>query len=209
MGRREPEVEMMRSVRMVVRLVKVLKNAGIAASVLLVAGCGGWDSEGSKPQDGPRIATPLEITMPRKSACDLLSADQVPELGLQDPQPFFAAGGCAVRSGDSERVLEIDMTETGDLMSPKPLGELYGSHRTMPYLYFAPVQVRGYPAVLNSRIQQRSPLACTITVGVAETSSFEIDYWTSGAGEAPSPDACAVVQRAAEMVIDNVKAGKV
>ncbi|QUH00451.1 DUF3558 domain-containing protein [Saccharopolyspora erythraea] len=189
--------------------MKVLKNGCIVLSVLLVAGCGGWVAGGSESQSGPRIGVPLEITMPRASACDLLTGDQLPALGLQDPRPTFAAGGCAVRSGDGERSLEIDMTEDGDHVSPKPLGELYASHKTMPYLYFDPVRVRGYPAVLNSRIQQRSPFACTVTVGTATDSSFEIDYWTAGAGEATSPDACAMVQRAAETVIDNVKAGKV
>ncbi|MFD0486431.1 DUF3558 domain-containing protein [Saccharopolyspora erythraea] len=181
----------------------------VAGVVLLAAGCA--PGVGSEEQQGPRIGQPLDIRSFRgAAACGLLPDEQLPELGVDSPAPRPALPGCGRKNPEGTRLITIAVSRGPAALGSQPLSRLSEDHARMreSFRYFDPTSAAGYPAVFQSSVKPRTPGQCAITVGVADDSSFEVEYVMS---EVPpgSPDACAVVQRAAEMVIDNVKAGKV
>jgi hypothetical protein len=72
--------------------------------------------------------------------------------------------------------------------------------------YFEPLSpIQGYPAVLYSQSDDRADGACTLAVGVSDTLDYSVSVEITH--PASRTASCETVEKAADMVITNLKAG--
>ncbi|WP_344422952.1 DUF3558 domain-containing protein [Amycolatopsis minnesotensis] len=188
--------------------------AALAAGALL-AGCSGTggnsgstSAPASSPQasapagDVPRVPSPLPVDKLTSTPCSALSEGQLSQIGIAQPTPGQGAGGpqCVWTSTASDL---NHLTISPVTANKNGLSDFYATKARN--VYFEPTRINGYPAVFADTDDGRAMGSCGLWVGV--TDQLVVDVITqipSGANKAKS---CDFAQRAATLMIDNLKGG--
>jgi hypothetical protein len=178
---------------------------GLVVAVLAVlTGCStsdrppGPDSQPRFPGDVPqelRVADPKDARgIP---ACDLLTRDQLVELGLDpstaSPDRRLLGESCVWYYADGSTFASVSIST--DPTATKLPG-MYRLHHAEPG--FEILQITGHPAL---RFDLDPAVQCGLAVGVADFQNLGTDGYYD---REPRPDICAQSRRMAEMILANL-----
>jgi hypothetical protein len=212
-----------------VRLGLIKISAGIAAAVVLAAGCSdkqsgtalpatttGGDGTGTSTRTAPPTSTggapavkdPLDASRYLSQPCAILSATTLTGLKVSRPGIPDTDSPVAKTSGP-QCVWHTDDQPVGQTYgvgfltgNKNGLSDTYrGGKKAFPG-YFEPTEVNGYPAVFNDLTDDRANGSCNITVGISSSLAFR-------AGIEGSKDtgtrSCDLVKQLAVTVIQTLK----
>jgi hypothetical protein len=180
-------------------------------AVTAVAGCGtgvnsppesGLSSSAQAASPIPPVKNPRDVTALARRPCELLTAQQATQFGLDLPPRQYDAGlgdlGCAwsntTREQETIRSIRID-TFTNN----PTLEVAYNKDRNRPS--FELTEVSGYPAIV-SRTNADLPI-CDIDVKPAERQSFSLTYEAKEFDNNPQ-QSCELAKQVAAAVLMNL-----
>jgi hypothetical protein len=197
-----------------------LTALGAAAVVAVVGGCSAKSAPGSPSADGgntvsstsvsppgaaPHVANPLDTTKFQAQPCQTLNAAQVQSLGFpgatNKPDTANPLGPyCQWDSSQVAGTLAVTLVTA----NKQGLGSLYRKKKDLAVFQELP-PVDGYPAVIYGQADLRSRGTCVVSVGASDTLDFDVAV---GAPDGPmKSDPCGIAQRAAALMVENIKGG--
>lgn len=171
--------------------------AAVLSAGALAAGCG---SGGPEPPRSPipQVQTPKDVAAVAGRPCDLLTAAQAEQFGLdRPPRPLPGVVGkvdCEWRSSKADVWVYIS-TSPGK----STLEEVYDRRDSLPH--FELTQLAGYPATA-SRSDPKLPV-CDVDVKTAEGQSLTVSYDSTKLNKTPERG-CVVGKEVALEVLKNV-----
>ncbi|GGM81680.1 hypothetical protein GCM10012275_60410 [Longimycelium tulufanense] len=199
----------------------------VCAAALVVASCGGANpgspaatdhptTTSSVTSPTPRLAPPL--TQPElntesfeRDPCALLRPDQVSQFGEHKPpkrEDGITGPGC---TWDPESSLKTGVPGTSvSVTINTKSGGLEGIYqRRAKFGYFQKTEVAGYPGV-HALDDKSGPAegTCASLIGIAEDRLVVVDVFIGDRKNPQYTSACTVGDRAAGMVIENIKGAK-
>ena len=196
---------------------KVLLVVGLSA---LVAGCstavGGSPtpvtSSAASPSaagspDVPKVAHPLNTAKFEADPCAALTSAQAQQLGITaqpnaDTQDKLGPR-CTWNGADEP----AGHTVTGALLTAgSSLAKIYNLQKAGMLPYFQPVDVAGYPGVLNDNRTAQPKGRCALAVGIRDDLVYSVRVDVES--KAPDyADPCPLAQKMGELAISTMKAG--
>lgn len=180
-----------------------------AAALTVLAGCGtgGGVVPRSAPEPAPQSGFPadvpqeLRVKEPKDArgipACDLLTREQLVELGLDpataQPDSRMLAESCLWYYADGSTFASVSIST--DPTATKLPG-MYRLHHAEAG--FEILEIAGHPAL---RFDLDPSIQCGLAVGVADFQNLGTDGYFD---RRPGPDICAQSRRMAEMVLSNL-----
>jgi hypothetical protein len=199
---------------------------GGVAVCALVAGCSGSSGGNPVPTTGnqnptgssgassggddlpshgaPKVQNPLDTTAFHQQPCRVLTADQLPVLGLDAPgeqRDGVGAPECNWnnRSTGASLGMQFELANSGGLST------LY-ERRAERDLWLELPPIEGFPAVAASARDSRSQGRCTVVVGVTDSLEFSVGATLSRAKQGQI-DPCEPTQLAAKLILQTLKKG--
>jgi hypothetical protein len=150
------------------------------------------------PSPSP-LANPLNLRPYKEKPCDLVTDQQVTQLGFEVKSPIIEVDTSFCR-------IDMYRVKTSNFAS----FELYPSARPSTYARnhiegLEPISVRGYPASISraDNIDTQHIRSCALLIDVAESQGIRVNYQV-GAGDPNDP--CVPATQAAEFIVDNLTA---
>lgn len=148
----------------------------------------------------PQVTNPRDIRGRADAPCsDLLTPGQLRRIGFREvgetQQLMVGSTACNWDDRDTEQALTLVPYANRDLLAD--------TYRARLFALFQPTTVADLPAVREQ--SEPTSIACTVTVGIADTQALEVTYTQLGLlrGERPD-DPCGRGERIAEVVIGNL-----
>ena len=164
-------------------------------------------SETARGEAPPITGPELDLRRYVDKPCELLTSEQEAELGLRPGVPgesVLKAPKCdwkPVDSSDGTRFILSISTHLED-----GLNSIYRNKNN--YDYFQPAEaIEGYPAVhvnITSTVDRGD---CTVMVGVMKDLVFDVGVFVNDQNSPDYKNPCAVADKFAELVVQNLKAG--
>ncbi|TQJ03810.1 DUF3558 domain-containing protein [Amycolatopsis cihanbeyliensis] len=205
-------------------MLRSTRLAGVLGAALLLAACGGDQTEGSPSLSGsdgdtstgsaqsapsgkqgaaPRVPNPLPVDGILADPCNALSAAQLSRIGLDAPGTKRET-----RTGSECVWKSAAFQDNSVSISPMTANDngLDGIYANEPEdEYFEPTTIGGYPAVYANVIDSRSNGDCVLWVGV--TDELAVSVITQIARGPNETDPCPVNERVGTAMIEQLGRG--
>ncbi|MFD2397895.1 DUF3558 domain-containing protein [Prauserella oleivorans] len=160
-------------------------------------------SSADPASDVPRVTEPLDISVVKQDPCAALPESIAAGLNLLPGVRDSIQQGpyCKYEyDDDSGSIVNVQYEEPFS----NGLADVYARKEALGV--FEPTTVSGYPAVYADRVDSRSEGVCQLLVGMSDTEvlTFYADLRPS---TSDYPQGCAVAEKTAETVIENLKGG--
>jgi Protein of unknown function (DUF3558) len=183
----------------------------VVGAIFMLTGCGAGENtpQESSPSNPaqqaspiPQVKNPRDVAAMARRPCELLTAQQAAQFGLDFPPREYDAAlgdvGCAWSRTTRER--ETIRSVRIDTFTNNPTLEVaYNKNRGRPS--FELTNISGYPAIL-SRTNENLPI-CDIDVKPAELQSFSLSYNSKEFDNNPQ-QSCEVAKQVAAAVLMNL-----
>lgn len=152
----------------------------------------------SVPPSPPPVENPLDIAAFDQRPCELLTPEQLAELGFTEPGVEFPAfgppfDGCDWYADSSNKTLTVEPVPERDL-----LAEVY-ERGDWGYEVFRPTTVAGHPAIIREEIEGNG--RCEFTIATGPGTGLRV---TSSEIRTPEGDYCGRGLAAAEAAMGNL-----
>jgi hypothetical protein len=173
-------------------------------SVIALSGCG--TSTSSEPTPAkvaspiPAVTNPRDVTAMARRPCELLTAQQAAQFGLDLPpvqRPgLFDTLTCGWRHTTRKTIRTVDVS----MFTNNPTLEVaYNQDRNNPF--FELTEISGYPAIVTRTNADQA--ICDIDIKVAERQSVSLTYYSEEFASDPQR-ACVVGKQVAAAMIANL-----
>jgi hypothetical protein len=162
-------------------------------------------SAASTPADHgtPTVEVPLDATPYLVDPCAVLDRTQLAGFGVVEPGIPNTEGPLATSVGPQcvwHAEPEVNSTiDVGFITGGDGLGTLYAARAELAY--FEETTVQDYPAVFNSRADNRHQGLCNINVGITDSLTFR----TADVSDLDAAKTCARAKQVADAVLTTLK----